>query len=837
MVLPAGVKAVWDLDKAYREKTATRERVCINGLWRWQPAKENGEAVPADGWGYFKVPGCWPGITNYMQKDCQTLYAHPSWKDAKLGEVTAAWYEREITVPQEWANRRIGVSAEYLNSFATVYVDGKKVGEMRFPWGEVDVTAACAPGTKHVLSMLVLAMPLKAVMMSYSDTMGAKEVRGSVDRRGLCGDVYLIGTPQGARVGDVMVETSVQKWEITFDAALQDLAAEAHYGLRAVVTDNGRKVQELASDAFKGVDAKNGHIAFTRAWKPEKLWDLDTPQNIYQVDVSLTDGNGKVLDTALPSKFGFREFWINGRDFYLNGTRLFLCGIPLHNTEIGAALSTYGAVRETLARDKGFGVNYVYTHNYGCEPGSHLAFEEALKAADDEGVLVGLSQPHFGQYDWKAPDAEQNNGYARHAAFYVHVAGNHPSVVFYPMSHNATGYGDDMNPDMIDGLVDPRPDWAKNSIKPALQAEGIVKGLDPTRIVYHHSSGNLSAMYTLNFYVNFIPIQEMSDYFMHWATKGVKPLFTCEYAVPGSLDWTMYRGWYKGKRGFGSGMLPYEFCIAEWNSQFLGPQAYKLSEAEKINLRWEAQKLRTGALWHRWDYPYPPDSSAFRERYPVYAAYIADNYRAFRTLGMSATDVWEYGLFWTLRDGVSKERKDVKVDWAKLQTPGYSPDYVEGLYDYMDVTHERTDWVPTLAAQALIRNNLPLLAYIGGKADAVTSKDNNFNAGETVEKQLIIINNSRETVTCDCAWSLALPQAVSGTKQVSVETGQLAFVPISIALPAQTRPGEYELTASVKFSNGETQKGSFAIDVLASPAAPSLDYSRGLPRRPGRRCF
>ena len=35
--LPAGVKAVWDFDKAFREKSPTRKRVCLNGLWRWQP--------------------------------------------------------------------------------------------------------------------------------------------------------------------------------------------------------------------------------------------------------------------------------------------------------------------------------------------------------------------------------------------------------------------------------------------------------------------------------------------------------------------------------------------------------------------------------------------------------------------------------------------------------------------------------------------------------------------------------------------------------------------------------------------------------------------------------
>ncbi|MDB6032775.1 MAG: hypothetical protein JWM16_3113, partial [Verrucomicrobiales bacterium] len=37
--LPAGVQAIWDTAKADREATPTRERICVNGLWRWQPAR------------------------------------------------------------------------------------------------------------------------------------------------------------------------------------------------------------------------------------------------------------------------------------------------------------------------------------------------------------------------------------------------------------------------------------------------------------------------------------------------------------------------------------------------------------------------------------------------------------------------------------------------------------------------------------------------------------------------------------------------------------------------------------------------------------------------------
>jgi len=82
--LPEGVKAVWDFSKAYRETTPTREKVCINGLWRWQPASASDNQVPAKNWGHFKVPGCWPGITDYMQKDSQTVHAYPSWKNERL---------------------------------------------------------------------------------------------------------------------------------------------------------------------------------------------------------------------------------------------------------------------------------------------------------------------------------------------------------------------------------------------------------------------------------------------------------------------------------------------------------------------------------------------------------------------------------------------------------------------------------------------------------------------------------------------------------------------------------------------------------------------------------
>ncbi len=831
--LPDGVEAVWGLEEAYRESTKTRERICINGLWRWQPARAGSDAVPpaardavpSAGWGHFKVPGCWPGITDYMQKDCQTVYAHPSWREEDLGGIDAAWYQRRITVPAEWIGRRIVLHAQYVNSYAIVYVDGKKAGEIRFPSGEVDLTAACRPGQKHLLSMLVVAMPLKGVMLSYSDTASAKKIKGRVARRGLCGDVYLASRPPGPRISDAKVVTSVRKGRISFDVALEGLANDSKYILKANVVDGKRTVLEFTGEPFQRDGLEAGLITLTKQWKPERLWDVHTPENMVHLHLSLLEADGEVLDVSLPLRFGFREFWIDGRDFFLNGTRIFLSSVPLDNAQVGAAWANYDAARESMQRLKSFGINFVYTHNYGCQPGSHLSFEEILSAADDVGMLVAFSQPHFGHYEWENPDADRANGYGRHAAFYVYVAQNHPSVVAYSTSHNATGYAEDMNPDMIDGIQDRRSEWSARNVKLTRRAEAIIKGLDPSRIVYHHASGNLGPMHTINFYANFVPIQEMSDWFEHWATKGVKPVFTCEYSVPMPWDWTMYRGWHQGHREFGSARVPWEFCVAQWNAQFFGDRAYQISDQEKRNLRWEAEQFRSGGRWHRWDYPHPVGSSDFQQRYPVYAMYFWDNWPAFRTWGVSANSPWNHGHHWTLRDGVNTGRKEFKVDWRRLQRPGFSPDYIEDRYERMDLAFDRSDWVPTVAAEALIRNNGPLLAYIAGKPGAFTSKDHDFYPGETVEKQFIVINNSRETVTCDCKWSFGLPKAVvvKGDRKITVATGQQQRIPLRFELPGTLTPGRYELRATVRFSTGETQVGSFWIDVLPRPTPPQVD--------------
>jgi hypothetical protein len=281
----------------------------------------------------------------------------------------------------------------------------------------------------------------------------------------------------------------------------------------------------------------------------------------------------------------------------------------------------------------------------------------------------------------------------------------------------------------------------------------------------------------------------------------------------------MYRGWYKGERSFGSARVPWEFCLAEWNAQFLGDRAYRITDMEKANLRWEAAQFGAGRLWNRWDYPNELGSRRFEDRNVVLAMYLAENWRAYRTWGVSGISPWEFGNYWSPRAGVERRRRALAVDWDHLQRPGFSPDYIAEQYERFDLAFAQSDWIPNAAGKALLRNNQPLLAYLGGKPSRFTSKDHIFRPGETVEKQIVVVNNSRETVSCACDWRLELPTGeMTGRKQLEIATGQQERLPLSFTIPHSVASGTHRLGLSVRFNTGEIQEDSFAVHVLDRPS-------------------
>jgi len=819
--LPAGVKAVWDLEKAYREATSTRERVCINGLWQFKPAERDDEPLPPrDGdWGYFKVPGTWPlrpgrGETGRSQR----MFAPQSWA-GDLSDVDMAWYARDITVPADWTGRRIALRAEWVNSHARVLIDGRDVGEIIFPGGECDLTGAVQPGRTHRLAILAAARPIspKGQYLPYDEAPQETRMR----RRGLCGDVYLTSTPTGARITHVSVDTSVRNWTLTVTAALEGLEEGRSYALRARVTEGGRQVLTARSDPFGAADLETRRFSFSTEWKSPKLWDIDTPQNQYDLEVELLEEE-TVRDAYYPVRFGFREFWTEGNRLMLNGTRINLRALPLNSAQINTATASYEGACETIRRLKAWGWDAAYTHNYDCRPGSHLAFEGILRAADDMGFLLSFSLPHHRDYDWEGEEPEKRNGYERHLEWYVSCAQNHPSVVMYSQNHNSTAYSDDENPLRIPLVLDCiMPEPRRSQLRDVYARERILRQFDTTRVLYNHS-GPSPYMYTMNCYLNWTPMQERSEWFQRWSEYGARPLYVVEYGEPLYFSYSTERGPWSHVRS--PALRQHQYT--EWGAAINGDAAFELSEFERICLRWEADRFRRNEPFLRYDHG---ASHLFREDIPnirgVQAEFIRGTWPYIRTLGLGGFNIWHETNLARFRKGAKARRRDFEVNWDELQRPGFSPDFCEASPKdciFYSLGTDLEDWEPNVRGAAFLRYNQPLLAYIAGKPERFTARGHNYLAGQTVEKQIIVCNDSRRTVECTCEWSVNLRSRPGGASTVRVRTGENERILVRFRLPRVRTNRTYKMRLRATFSTGEVQHDAFTIHVLPPRPAPRV---------------
>ncbi len=141
----------------------------------------------------------------------------------------------------------------------------------------------------------------------------------------------------------------------------------------------------------------------------------------------------------------------------------------------------------------------------------------------------------------------------------------------------------------------------------------------------------------------------------------------------------------------------------------------------------------------------------------VQAMYVADNWPAFRALGISGVCTWYYTELFQLKPAAERHEQvemhkaggqeiasiPMTVDWDDLQRPGYSPDWQNAPETNGELvrpySHSREAWreIPYLG-KAWLRVTRPALAFLAGKPAHFTGKDHNFYPGETVEKQIIV---------------------------------------------------------------------------------------------------
>lgn len=821
--LPEGAeKNPWRVDDAWRQTTPTREKICLNGLWGFRPvlAKETAERVPAVGdcWGWFKVPGIWPELAGATADGAQQVWLAPWLEEHVVAKsFQQAWYKRRLTVPQAWAGRRLVLDFTMLQTHARAFVDGVACGELWYPGGELDLTGKLKPGAEQELALLVTALPLTTERNAFMAPDRVVTDKANVKLKGITSDLFLCAMPAQGRLEDAQIITSVRDRTITFAAETAGLGA-GPFRLRAEVTGCGEARRVFASGSLKPDAA--GVLRFTAAWPDAKLWDVATPQNQYAATLTLASEAGAPLDVLTPVTFGFRDIRIVGRDFLLNGTPVHLRALYNASANGSADKATGAAARELCRRMQAFGFNALIGGNYDFTPGAVGYLDGLLEACDATGMLMAFSLPHMKDFGNKLQDPVMAARYRAQTAWLMRRARNHPSVIFYAMNHNATGYYGDQNPLKIDGLYQiPEVDssknawWARNR-KQARITEAIAKELDPTRPVYHHQSGNLGDMHTVNCYLNWAPAQERSDWAEHWATQGVKPLFFIEWGLPHISSWSSYRG-----PQFIWRCEAYQsLWAAEYAAQCWGDAAYRDDAAAVQALDHEE------ALWARgkpftWSTLNQPLRNLAQNYTGVQAHFADDNWRSHRTWGVSAMLPWDQGDFWE-RIGPTPGATACVDALKNLKRPGIAPDRLLPGKQFIEDLGAPAAYRPTAMGQAMLRWNQPDCAYIGGPADAFTAKDHLFAPGATVKKSLVLLNDQRRVQTVKWTWQLRQKDQLLSEQHGSsvVAVGGKALVPVEAALPKQAADGAaFQLTATFTFDDGVTLSDELALRAVAPP--------------------
>ena len=223
--------------------------------------------------------------------------------------IPSIWYQREITVPQDWKGKDVLLNFGAVYYESEIYIDGKFV-DRHFGGSDsfsVDITPFVEPGKTHSL-----------VVTASSDLRGRMQSAGKQSLRhgpfecmytrttGIWQTVWMEAVaPSGIKRVKIMTDIDRSTVSMEFD-----MRRNAAGNVLTVNVLDGNKV--VASDT---APVASGSIV-SLPIKKAKLWSPESPF-LYDVKMILKDAQGNIID-EVTSYFGMRKIHTDGNKIYLN---------------------------------------------------------------------------------------------------------------------------------------------------------------------------------------------------------------------------------------------------------------------------------------------------------------------------------------------------------------------------------------------------------------------------------------------------------------------------------------------------------------------------------------
>ncbi len=450
MIVGAGLGA-WG-----QEGAPLRQEIDLGGQWEMVRVAEV-DRPPVEGWEPFEVPGMLTGV-DYQR----------------------AWFRRQFEVREGMRGRRIMLHFGGVKFNSTVRVNGQTVGghfggHEAF---EVDITDAARVGATNVLelgchdwtgvfsddetdfsvmrerSMRSRSVPRDKILAPIG---GLNELFGPWD------DVSLRSHPQ-VWVSDVFVRPSVREQLLRVDLTVHNATdAEATAALEMDVEDGEAIALRLPERTVSVGAGQSVELTVEAPWSDARYWSPEDPY-LYHLRTRLVAGDETLDD--LRTRFGFREFWIDGPRYYLNGVRVNLRATSWWPSRTPLAKA---AIEEQLRAIRACNCIIFRTHT---QPWRQIWYD----TADEIGVMM-VPEGAIWNDDtaYRIEDPRFWANYAEHLRAMAARTRNNPSVVMYSLENEMRG----------SRLTDDHP-----AVRDLARMGELLRGWDPTRPIYYESDGD-----------------------------------------------------------------------------------------------------------------------------------------------------------------------------------------------------------------------------------------------------------------------------------------------------------------------------------------------------------
>ncbi|MFL1010861.1 sugar-binding domain-containing protein [Flavisericum labens] len=364
-----------------------------------------------------------PAMKKYRKKDSLKF---PFWLTPNKHYLGAAWYQKEVEIPENWSNKTISLTLERPHWQTQVWLDSIYMGadnSLSVPH-KFATNKAITTG-KHTLTIRI-DNAIRNLDVGINSHSISDHTQGNWN--GIVGGIKL----------------SVKNWNcielVKLTPNISDKSVEARIvldkpaeNLSADIKIKGLNHQQSFDVLnFEFDNASNELLASVPMGDNFKMWSEFNPK-IYQLEVDLRKGNN-TIDTK-KEVFGMREFTITGTQFKINDTFISLRG----TTECSVfPLTGYPPTDEASWERiyhicKSFGLNHLRFHSY-CPP------EAAFIAADKAGFYLQIEGPSWAKYSTSLGRGKPIDKYLmEETKRIIDTYGNHPSFCMMAYGNEPSG--------------------------------------------------------------------------------------------------------------------------------------------------------------------------------------------------------------------------------------------------------------------------------------------------------------------------------------------------------------------------------------------------------------